>query len=83
MLDIRLGKVGKGENGVNPGENNNKNKAFRKMKKHNRKFKIHIKALKRSNHDNDYDSGDGGGKSVDAGDSLGGNNPNKKRKNNK
>ena len=41
------------------------------MKKLNRKFKIQIKALKRSNPNNDYDSEDDEGKSVDEGDSFG------------
>ena len=50
---IRLGKGGKGGN---PGENdNNKNKVFRKFKGQNRRFKRHIKALKRSNPDKYYD----------------------------
>ena len=82
-LIVRIGKGDKGKKGGNPDEhNNNINKAFRTIKKQNRKFKIQIKALKMSNPDK-YDGSDYNGvKLVGSGDTFGGNNSNKKRKNN-
>ena len=80
---LGLEKVTKVKKGGNPDEhNNNINKAFRTIKKQNRKFKIQIKALKMYNPDK-YDGSDYNGvKLVGSGDTFGGNNSNKKRKNN-
>ena len=77
---IRPRKGGKGKKCDNPVENNNKNKAFRKMKEQNLKLKRQIRALKRSNLENDNDSDDDGVKLVDAGDIFGRKSPKKKRK---
>ena len=80
-LIVRIGKGDKGKKGGNSYEHNNSiNKAFRTIKKQNRKFKIQIKALKMSNPDK-YDGSDYNEvKLVGSGDTFGGNNSNKKGK---
>ena len=77
-LGIRLGKGGKGT--TTPGKD--KNKAFNKMKKQNKKFKRRIQALQSKLTNADEDDDDDNEATDDAGDAFGGRRSKKKSKNN-